>query len=452
MDILNRISRHFIARVYSLKERSRLFSHLRELERTQWLPAEELRERQMAKLKCILAHAFKTVDFYRKRFLDVEFDPYHFNSLEQFRTLPLLTKNDIVENPDQLISKHYKSQNLVSSRTGGSTGTQLHFYINEESVDEKNACAWRHNRWANWDLGMPVAAVWGNPKEVATFKARLRRKILDRYTYLDTMNMTSTTMLDFADRINRMNPYVLYGHSHSIFLFADFLRNQGLSVSSPDGIVSTSMMLMNHERRIIEEVFKRKATDRYGCEEVSLIASECEKHNGMHLNLDHLVIEFLKADGTEATPGEQGKIVVTDLTNYGMPFIRYEVGDFGIPSDRTCPCGRGLPLMEKVVGRTADFLIRKDGSLVAGVSLIERFLTNVSGIHQMQIIQDNRESLLIKIVKGEDFSDNSTINILQKEFKKVFPCIAMVVEFVQKIQQEASGKYRFTICNIEQEL
>ena len=448
MDILTPISRHFIARAYSLRETSRLFSHLRELERTQWLSLEELRERHMVKSRRIFIHAFETVNFYRKRFLDAGFDPHNFNSFEQLQVLPLLTKNDIIEHSDQLISVPYKSQNLVSSCTGGSTGTQLHFYINKESVDEKNACAWRHNRWANWDLGVPVAAVWGNPKKAESLRAKLRVKLLNQLTYLDTMNMTPSTMSAFANKINKLSSYILFGHSHSIYLFATFLRKHAIHISSPMGIVATSMMLMKNERSLIEDMFRQKVTDRYGCEEVSLIGSECEIHSGMHLNIDHLVIEFIKADGTYALPGEEGRIVVTDLTNYGMPFIRYEVGDVGVPSDRVCECGRGLPLMERVVGRTADFLIRQDGSLVAGVSLIERLLTNITGIHQMQIVQNKADSFLFRIVKGKDFSDVETEVSLRREFQKIFPGASMQMEVTDRIPQETSGKYRFAICNI----
>lgn len=448
MDILTPISRHFIARAYSLRERSRLFLHLRELEHTQWLPLEELRTRQIDKLKAMLVHAYETVDFYRERFKSVRFDPYSFGDMDQLQKIPLLTKKDIVENKDKLISKKYQLESLIPSCTGGSTGTQLHFYIDRESVNEKNACAWRHNRWANWDIGMPVASLWGNPPKAVTLKAKLRKKFLNRFTYLDTMNMTNSTMNAFAQKINRLYNYALYGHSHSQFLFAKFLKDNGIQIQRPAAIVSTSMMLMKNERSLIEDVFKQKVTDRYGCEEVSLIGSECEEHHGMHLNIDHLVIEFMKDDGTYASPGEEGSIVVTDLTNYGMPFIRYDVGDVGVPSDRVCRCGRGLPLMERVTGRTADFLVRQDDSLVAGVSLIERLLTNIPGIHQMQIVQNKADSFLFRIVKGKDFSDVETEVSLRREFQKIFPEASMQMEVTDRIPQETSGKYRFAICNL----
>jgi len=412
------------------------------------MPLHELQERQLLKLKRLLIHAYETVDYYKEVFTDASFNPYRIKSVQELSNIQLLTKKEIINYPERLISKRYDPGHLVKSCTGGSTGTQLHFCIDRKSVHEKNACAWRHNRWANWDLGTPVAAIWGNPPTANSIKKFLRQKLLSRFTYLDTMNMTEETMNNFAIKINMMNKYVLYGHAHSIFIFSEFLKKNKIDVFSPEGIVATSMMLMENERSVIEQTFKTNVTNRYGCEEVNLIGSECGMHKGMHLNIDHLVIEFIKADGSHASPGEEGRIVLTDLTNYGMPFIRYEVGDVGVPSDGKCTCGRGLPMMEKLVGRTADFLIRRDDSLVAGVSLIERLLTKIPGIYQMQIVQNNRDSLLLRIVKGHDFSESTSTTMLREEFDKIFPGLSLYLDFIENIPQESSGKYRFSICNI----
>ena len=95
----------------------------------------------------------------------------------------------------------------------------------------------------------------------------------------------------------------------------------------------------------------------------------------LHVNAEHAYVEFLRDDGRPCAQGEDGRIVVTELVNFGMPMIRYEVGDRGVPSNCVCPCGRSLPLMERLVGRVADFLVAEDGSQVAGISLIENTLT-----------------------------------------------------------------------------
>ena len=208
------------------------------------------------------------------------------------------------------------------------------------------------------------------------------------------------------------------------------------------------MMLLESERRVIEDVFHCRATDRYGCEEVGLIGCECEQHNGLHLNSDHVVVEFLKEDSTEAAPGEDGAIVVTDLINRGMPLIRYRVEDMGVPSARTCPCGRGLPLMERVTGRQADFLKRLDGSMVAGVSLVERTLTAIPGIEQMQLVQNELQHLCVNMVKDRGF-DRAAEERLRNELRTVFGAgVTVEIREVSGLDQTRSGKYRFAICNV----
>jgi phenylacetate-CoA ligase len=199
---------------------------------------------------------------------------------------------------------------------------------------------------------------------------------------------------------------------------------------------------------VIEEAFGCKVFDRYGSEEVALIASECERHEGMHLNIEHLYIEFLREDGTAAAAGEEGAIVITDLFNRGMPFIRYSIGDVGVPTDRRCSCGRGLPLMERVTGRVADYLKRRDGSMVAGVSLVERTLTAIPGLEQMQVVQPSIDEIVLNVVRAPDFTI-ATEQALLAEFRSVFGSgIDIRANYVERIPQERSGKYRFSICRI----
>ena len=168
----------------------------------------------------------------------------------------------------------------------------------------------------------------------------------------------------------------------------------------------------------------------------------------MHLNVDHVLVEFLREDGSDAQPGEDANIVVTDLINRGMPLIRYRVGDMGVPSSRSCACGRAQPLMERVTGRQADFLKRPDGSLVAGVSLVERTLTSIPGIEQMQFIQNSLDRLSVKLVKGAQFGEEAE-RMLRQELGSVFgEGTAVEIQYVQALDKTGAGKYRFSICNV----
>jgi phenylacetate-CoA ligase len=181
---------------------------------------------------------------------------------------------------------------------------------------------------------------------------------------------------------------------------------------------------------------------------VGVIACECERHEGLHLNMDHVCVEFLREDGTEAKPGDEADIVVTDLVNRGMPLIRYRVEDRGVPTDRVCSCGRGLPLMERVTGRQADFLKRPDGSLVAGVSLVERTLTAIPGIEQMQLVQDDLHRVCARVIKDNAFTEESA-HRLRNELQTTFGSDVHVdLQYVSSLDQTRSGKYRFAICNV----
>ncbi len=244
-----------------------------------------------------------------------------------------------------------------------------------------------------------------------------------------------------------MKPGMLYGHAHSIFILCEALQQRGITLN-PAGIVATSMMLIEQERQVIEEVCGIKVTNRYGCEEVSLIACECEQHHGMHLNTDHNIVEFLRDDGTPCAPGEDGRIVVTELVNFGMPMIRYEVGDRGVPSDRICPCGRGLPLMEHVTGRVADFLVATDGHKVAGISIIENTLTKLPGIKQMQVVQEEALRLQVNLVPGPQYGPETEARLVASLQEYLGTEVGVQVTQVARIPQEESGKYRFTICRI----
>jgi phenylacetate-CoA ligase len=263
------------------------------------------------------------------------------------------------------------------------------------------------------------------------------------------MAVSASSVTRFAGQWRKVKPTLIFGHAHSIFVLAQVLQQMEIQDLRPKGIISSSMMLLPHERRKIEEVFGTKVTDRYGCEEVGLIASECERHKGMHLNIEHLLIEFVRDDGASAAPGEPGRIVVTDLLNRAMPLIRYQVEDVGVPGRGTCPCGRGLPLMDRVVGRTADFLIRRDGTRIAGVSLIENTLTKLDGIDQMQIVQEDLQHIVLNLVPGSLY-DEGHERALREYFAQLFLNETQVeIRVLTQIEPEPSGKYRFSICKLK---
>lgn len=445
--MLTWLSKHVFFPLWEIKDDAHRAKYLRELSSSQWLDSESLRKRQWDRVREIVGYAFNHCPYYQVCLAAEGFDGV-LHGWDDFRRLPILRKSDIRKNGNRLFSREFKQQDLVEAKTGGSTGVALQLYFDSTCQEMRNAAAMRSDQWAGWDIGMAVAAIWGNPPVADTLKKKVRSLLLDRTIYLDTMQINEDSVRRFVFDWQRTKPLVIFGHAHSIFILAKYLQRLGIEAIRPCGIISTSMMLLEPERRLIEEIFHCQVTNRYGCEEVGLIACECERHEGLHLNMDHVVVEFLKEDGTEAIPGEEASIVVTDLINRGMPLIRYEIGDMGVPSGRSCSCGRGLPLMERVTGRQADFLKRPDGSLVAGVSLVERTLTAICGIEQMQLVQDDLHHIHAKVVKDSHFSMDSETK-LRNELQSVFgKGVAIEIQYVQALGQTRMGKYRFAICNV----
>lgn len=444
---MSSLSRRVFHPLWDLKDGSRRLKLLRELERTQWLPPEELRARQQARLEQILRYAQAQSPYYQRLFAEQRFDAGRFDA-NAFAALPVLTKATIRSSTDEILSHEFRRDQLGQHKTGGSTGTALVTYFDRDWLELRTADALRADQWAGCYHGMKVAALWGNPPQPRGLKPRLRSWLLDRFLYLDTIDLNEQSIGAFVTAWRRERPEILFGHAHSLYILARHLEAQGIDDLRPKGIISTSMMLLPSERAVIERVFARRVTDRYGCEEVGLIACECERHEGLHLSIEHLYVEFLRPDGSAAQAGEEGAIVITDLFNRGMPFIRYRVEDVGVPAARPCSCGRGLPLLERVTGRVADYLKRRDGSLVAGVSLVERTLTAIPGIAQLQIVQPSREEIQLNVVCAADFTAASEAALLA-EFRSVFgPGIQFRTAYLERIPQERSGKYRFSICRV----
>jgi len=422
---------------------------LRALRRRQFDSALTIAERQRHAFRKIVNHAATTSPYYRERFKAAGIVAGNLADFEEFRQLPILKKSDLRADFEDLRSDAYRNSLVHHKKTSGSTGTSVAVVVDEEAQQFKRACTVRSDEWSGWRLGERKACVWGNPEYLQQgWRGWLRNALLERATFLDTLRMDQAAMKRFLGQLQRLPPSLLFGHAHSLYLFAEFCRGEGGAGFQPRGIISTAMVLHDWERRSIEEVFGSKVTNRYGCEELSLIACECEQHNGLHINADNVYVEVLRPDGSPCAPGEAGAVVVTDLVNRAMPLIRYQVGDMAALSERKCPCGRGLPLLERIAGRIADYVVTPSGEMVSGISLTENFAMLVPGIAQLQIIQERIDHFVFKIVRGADWAQISTSQIAELVSDRFGTNVTYACEFVDRIAQEPSGKYRFCISTV----
>ncbi|MCE9531702.1 MAG: phenylacetate--CoA ligase family protein [Planctomycetes bacterium] len=442
IDILNR---RLMQPLMAWRSGSQHLRHLRVLRERQFDDLDTIRGRQFDAVRKILFHAYETVPFYRNLFICLGFHPSDFKSLADLTRFPVLTKADIRAHQRTLRSSSYDDRDVFLKKTSGSTGVPLTIAVDFECMQWKAACTIRSDEWSGWRQGRRVAKVWGNPEyRQQGWKGRVRNFLVDRARYLDTIGLDEPRMQTFAESLRQKQPSLLFGHAHSLYLFACYVRKHFRDAIRPEGIISTAMLLHDWQRQAIEEAFGCSVTNRYGCEEVSLIACECERHQGLHLNADSQYAEVIE---DRDIPGE-GSLIVTDLTNRAMPLIRYKVGDVVVKSNRRCTCGRGLPLIERVEGREADFVLTPAGKLISGISLTENFALHIRGTAQVQIVQESERFLRLRIVPDEDFGPESEWQIQQLVHEMFGPEMDHEVDLVERIPQEASGKYRFCISNV----
>jgi phenylacetate-CoA ligase len=439
--------RTVIGPLWARWESSPYLAHYRRLRRADCDAPEVVARRQWDAVRAQLHHAYATVPFYRDRFKAAGLRPADIRDLDDYRRLPILTKADIREQGRRLLSTAYTQSRLHRKTTSGSTGVALEVSVDEAAMQFERGCTLRADEWSGWRFGERVAKVWGNPEYLRRgWRGRLRNALLDRATYLDTLKMNETALAQFIGQLVRKPPSLIFGHAHSVYLLAEAVRAAGVTLR-PRGIITTAMVLHAWQRRVIEAVFACPVTNRYGCEEVSLIACECEQHAGLHVNSPGVYVELLR-DGRPTGPGEPGSVIVTDLANRAMPLLRYQVGDVAAWAGGVCPCGRGLPLLERVEGREADYVVTPAGELISGISLTENFALHVPGVAQIQIVQEAVDRFLFRIVRDRQFGPSCLGRLQELVAEQFGPDVTFVCEYHNRIPQEASGKYRFCISKV----
>lgn len=448
MSTASWLRRSLIYPVWVAKDRSPRLRYLAELEKSQYSSMATLRDIQTRKLIEMVEYAYRMTAYYRTSFDEWGVHPRDIRDERDLKKLPFLTKEHLRTRPKDFLSGEFLGRRLSSFKTGGSTGVPIEVMKDPKAVELINAASLRAFRWSGWNIGEPVGMVWGNPPTPLSIKDKLRNALISPEIYLDTMSLTEGSMTAFVRLWEKNSPTMMRGHSHSIFILASFCKSHMISSVRPKSIISSSMMLLQPERAVIEEAFQCKVTDLYGCEEVGLIACECARHGGMHVDMENNVVELVDPAGSSVVPDVDGAVVVTNLISKAMPLIRYKIGDVASMSPRQCSCGRTLPLMNNLSGRVADFLVRRDGSIVAGVSLVERTLTKFAGIAQMQIVQEDIDTIVLRVVKDEGYTEDTERSLIAELKESVGTHNTIRIESVQSIPQERSGKFRFSISRV----
>jgi phenylacetate-CoA ligase len=419
----------------------------KQLEATQWWSAERLEQLRMERLRSLLVHARNHVPYFRDMFRRIGFDPADMRGPADLTRLPLLGKADIRAHTEAFKSE--RARDLVRFNTGGSSGEPLLFYIGRECVSHDIAAKWRATRWWNVDIGDPEVVVWGSPIELnAQDRLRGIRDRLMRTRLLSAFEMSETRLAEFLDAIRQRRPRMLFGYPSAIARIAEFARGHDVRMDDLGIRVAfvTAERLYDDQREIISSVFGCRVANGYGARDAGFIAHECPE-GGMHITAENIIVETVDSDGQPARTGEPGEIVVTQLATKDFPFIRYRTGDIGVLHDGACPCGRGLPLLKEIQGRSTDFVVAADGTAMHGLALIY-VLRELSGIKQFKIVQESLDLTRVLLVPGEAMSTQAEAIIRGKFRQRLGAGVQIVVERVADIPAERSGKFRYVVSKV----
>jgi phenylacetate-CoA ligase len=363
---------------------------LEEMQKSQWLSREELDSIRFGRLQNLVRHAYENIPYYRETYQKHDIHPQDIKSWKDFQSLPMLTKEEVVNNKEKMVWPEMRGK-LGVVHTGGSTGMPLHCYVDQSYWQWMQAFEWLGRGWYDVKEGEKIAWIWGAERDMddRSWKSRIKRN-----RFLDATYLNPSRMRAFAELLIRWKPAMFLGFPSAVALFAQFLSDNHIKGIRPKLIETTSEKLSRSQRKLLEDVFQCKVADAYGSREIGSITFECEAGNQHVMEGCHLE---LIDDGRPVPAGEMGEVVLTSLHQYGMPLIRYRIMDMGIYQPHACSCGRGLPSLREVVGRTSAFIVTADGQYTDAVFFEELFQEKPE-IARYQIYQPDLEHLEVRLV------------------------------------------------------
>jgi phenylacetate-CoA ligase len=421
----------------------------KQMEESQWWPSERLEQHRLERLRKLLVSANKHVPYYRQCFQEIGFNPAQTSSLADLQKLPLLTKGIIRAEGERM--KADNAQGLARFNTGGSSGEPLIFFIGTERVSHDVAAKWRATRWWDVDIGDKEIVVWGSPIELGTQdRVRAIRDRLMRTELMPAFQMNESNLDRFVARIRQRKPSMLFGYPSAITHIAKHAQKRQIPLNDlgVKVVFCTSERLYDHQREAISSAFACPVANGYGGRDAGFIAHQCPA-GGMHITAEDIIVEIIDESGSVLPQGRAGEIVVTHLATADYPFIRYRTGDIGVLGTEKCSCGRGLPLLKEIQGRSTDFVIAADGTVIHGLALIY-ILRDLPEVKSFKIIQETTQLTRVLVVsEGGDEADTRR-KVINGFHQRLGENVEVKIEFVDAIPLEKSGKHRYVVSHASQ--
>lgn len=415
---------------------------LYQLRRSQWWSPAELERLQWRRLRALLGHAYNHTNYYRRRFESAGLVPDDIRCIDDLKRLPVTTKDDFQAEPiENFIAAGYGRRASIVRRTSGTTGQPLSFRLTrrqKEAQDMVQARAMLENGMRLFDRRAVFVAPWQIPKHPLWFQ---------RLGFWRKINLSVFSDADvFMPILERENPQSIAGTPAILNLIAFENDKAGGRVLRPRSVFSTGDLLDRATRARIETSFGTRVTDLFGSLEFGYIAWECSAHSGYHINMESVVVEI---DNDPSAEG--GDIICTNLLAWGMPLIRYRLGDRCQLDSTPCPCGRGLPLIKLIEGRSNDCIRLRGGRVVTPQAIADAVVDQATGIQQFRVVQQRLDLIDILIVPGNDAATDAFDTVAQGLRAVLGPDVELAFKAVDTIDPDPSGKRRAVVSNLPPE-
>ena len=416
-----------------------------------WLNLSEQKKYQDALLRRLITHAYQNVPYYTQIMNEFNLTPSDITRTEDLVKLPILTRDDIKINFNGLMANNLSKQEkrrLVIGHTGGTTGSPLEFYWDTATCVFNNVVDWRQKEWAGINVFDKCAVLLGRTIVPISQKTPpfWRTNYIHNTLWLSAFHMSPLNLELYVQKLKKYKPVYIEGYPSTLYVLAKFLLSNNETIPLKAAFTS-SETLHSIQRETIENAFQTRLYDFYGLAERVVFATECQEHSGKHLNSDYGITEILDQNHEPVPQGQLGWITGTGLYNYAMPLIRYRTNDVSFINPEKCNCGRQFPLIDNVTTKAEDIITTPDGRYISSSVLTHPFKP-LENIIESQIIQDNLNSLRVKIVKGAAYNDKDTGQLVSEMSKRLGSEIKITIEFVDRIERSANGKFRWVISKV----
>lgn len=415
----------------------RLAEAYRRREGEDWAGPEEVHRRQVERLNTLLEHAAREVPYYR-RLVEQRRLPLPLTRLEDLSAWPVLTKDIIRAEGEGLLAEKWPRDQLRRLATGGSSGEPLHFWSDYDALLCKNAAESWASTMAGLRRGSSVAMLWGagrfEPSSRQDLRESIQRLITNRL-FIDCFRMGEWDLEVAHRRLTRFRPEGLLGYVSALVELARYLQRRGVRPVYPrTALISAAETLDEASREVLETTFPAPVFNRYGSREMGLIAVECDRHAGLHVDAENVVVEL--GDGPEGTPLR--RILVTKLTQFSMPFIRYDIGDFAEGPLARCSCGRGYPVLRKVAGRVTEVIRKPGGGCLPGELFPHLFKD--CGIANYRVEQSADYAVDVALVRTPEQTEAQDAELRRVMERYLGDSVPVTVRYVDRIERSPTGK------------